>query len=117
MLNFGYWAAYAECALACYAAHLSPAMGISHRDRAGRDSFALDLIELMRPRVDRVILGVMAERLNVKHYSEDREGVVRVRSPLTHRIVSEVHDEAYAIMQAMFTITGLLDKVSRNRKR
>lgn len=116
MLNFGYWAAYTECALACYGAHLSPAMGISHRDRVGRDSFALDLIELMRPRVDRIILGIMAERLNPRHYGEGKEGIVRVNSPLTHKIVAEVHAESYAITQAMFTVTGLLDKVSRNRK-
>ena len=43
MLNYGYKCAETECTLAEYACALSPAMGIGHVDRPGRDSFALDL--------------------------------------------------------------------------
>jgi hypothetical protein len=110
-LNFGYKAAETECTLACYAVNLSPAMGIAHVDRTGRDSFALDLLEVMRPRVDAIILGVMAERLIKANFWEDKEGIVRVSAPLTHRIISEVHAERYAIAQALFTVIKHLNDI------
>jgi hypothetical protein len=56
MLNYTYRIAEAEAVHACHALGLDPAMGILHADKQGSDSFALDLIEAVRPYCDRVIL-------------------------------------------------------------
>jgi len=108
-LNFGYKCAETECTLAALAASLSPAMGIGHVDRPGRDSFALDLIEPMRPRVDRIILEIMSEPLDKRWFKESREGIVTVCSPLTHRILASVHMEAMYIIQDTLAVTELLN--------
>jgi len=109
MLNFGYACAESECTLAAYAAALDPAMGIGHVDEPGRNSFALDLIEVLRPFVDAIILGIMAEKLDRDHYAENKVGVVSCRVPLTHRIASEVHAAAIEVTKALFTVLPLLD--------
>lgn len=107
-LNFGYKMAETECTLACYTANLSPAMGISHVDRIGRDSFALDLIETIRPRVDEIILGIFSRPMDKRLFTEDREGIVRLRAPLTHEIASAVHAIAYQIQaHILFTTSAL----------
>jgi CRISP-associated protein Cas1 len=109
MLNFAYKCAETECTLACYAYALSPTMGVGHVDRAGRDSFSLDLIEVMRPLCDRVILGILAEKLDDRWFSENRQGIVSCRAPLTHRILAEVHAEAIEIIKALVTVIPLLN--------
>ncbi len=43
--------------VACLNAGLHPGMGIIHADRDGRASFIYDLMEPVRPAVDRVVLG------------------------------------------------------------
>ena len=113
MLNFGYKVAEVECTLACYGAALSPAMGMMHVDRAGRDSFALDLIEVMRPIVDRIVIDILARPLDKRWFREDTQGMVQCCAPLTHKLYSEVHRNNYQVTRALFGITGLLDSSKR----
>lgn len=117
MLNFGYHVAETECALACYASALSPAMGIAHVDRAGRDSFALDLMEVMRPIVDRIVIDIIAQPLDKRLFHEDGKGVVKCQAPLTHRIYSEIHQRTHHITRALFAVTALLDSTVRKNTR
>lgn len=116
MLNFGYKVAETECTLAAYAAALSPALGIGHVDRPGRDSFALDLIEPMRPVVDKLIIDILSEPLDKRWFREDNEGMVSCCAPLTHRIYSEVHQNTQTLQVAMFAVTALLGKVKRSKQ-
>jgi CRISPR-associated endonuclease Cas1 len=118
MLNFGYHCAETQCTLACYAHALSPGIGVGHatRDDTRRESFALDLIEIMRPRVDAAILGILAEPLNSKWFAADREGIVSLRAPLTHRIYRDVAQQASAVTTALFTVTKLLDGAKRRKR-
>jgi len=115
LLNFAYKCAETECILACYACALSPDMGIGHVDRAGRSSFALDLIEVMRPECDAIVAGILAERLDKRMFREDREGCVSVCAPLTHRVAAEVHSARNAITKALFTVLPLLDSPQSRR--
>lgn len=57
-LNYAYALAEAECRLALLAVGLDPGLGIMHADAKGRDSLALDIIEPLRPIVDRDILDL-----------------------------------------------------------
>lgn len=116
MLNYAYKCAENECVLACYACALSPDMGIGHVDRPGRPSFALDLIEVMRPACDAIVAGILAEKLDKRHYREDKEGMVQCCAPLTHRIAAEVRAARNEVTKALFTVLPLLDSPQSRRK-
>lgn len=109
LLNFAYHCAEVECVIACHAAGLDPRMGISHVDMNGRASFALDLIEVIRPRVDEVILEILGESLDPRLFWSDREGIVRVSAPLTHRIAAGVSDTRKYLTPAVKQVTDLLE--------
>ncbi len=57
LLSFFYTLLVHECRSACETVGLDPAVGFLHRDRPGRPSLALDLMEELRP--------VFAERLSI----------------------------------------------------
>lgn len=117
MLNFGYHCAETQCTIACYCHALSPGIGIGHVTRGGRESFALDLIEIMRPRVDAIVLGIMSEALNPKWFREGKDGIVTINAPLTHRIYAEVYTQAIEITKTLFKVVTLLDGPKRAQVR
>lgn len=112
-LNFGYHVAETECILALSAAGLSPDMGIAHSDKQGRASFALDLLEVMRPEVDRLVLGLLSEPLVKAWFPEDTQGMVRVSSPLTHKIASDVRTAAGCLAASVSATVAMLNKILR----
>lgn len=114
LLNFGYKVAETECALSCYGVALSPAMGISHyRDEPKRDSFALDLLETLRPEVDRIVLDMLAQPFDKRLFLEDATGIVSLRAPLTHALISRVHSIAYQALPDLYWIAKrLADKTA-----
>ena len=97
MLNYGYRVGEIESVHACHAYGLHSALGILHADKQGRDSMALDLLETIRPAIDRVILDMLDTGLGVSYGAdgkpryldrrlirETREGTARLVPPLTH---------------------------------
>lgn len=98
MLNFAYRVGETEATHACHAFGLHPSLGILHSDKQGRDSFALDLLEAIRPAIDRVILSMLdtgtgipyrdgkPQYLNRRLLNETDAGTIRLLSPLTHAI-------------------------------
>lgn len=63
MLSFGYTLLAHECASACEAVGLDPAVGFLHADRPGRAGLALDLMEEFRsPLADRLVLALINRR-------------------------------------------------------
>lgn len=68
LINYGYGYLLAEAVQACYGVGLDPAIGYLHRrasiDQRGgqRAEFAMDLMEPVRPMVDRQVLGLIASR-------------------------------------------------------
>lgn len=81
MLNLGYAALEALCIRACHATGLTPMIGISHhgkydRKRHGlkaRNSMAFDLMEPLRPEVDKIILGMLDYGQGIKPYMQTRD--------------------------------------------
>ena len=60
LLSFLYVLLTHECRSACEAVGLDPAVGFLHRDRPGRPSLALDLMEELRPVfADRLALALL----------------------------------------------------------
>lgn len=98
-LNYGYHIAESACIIALLSAGLDPRMGIQHVDTKGRASFALDLIETVRPIVDEIVLeifmsgrvpGNVSTKLDPRMFWSTREGIVRVSQPLTGSIAQQV---------------------------
>lgn len=96
MLNYGYALAQAECTIAIRALGLDPGLGVIHTDKPARDSFALDLIEPLRPVVDDLILQLIDRRFfTADDFVEDGRGGCR----LTPALASE--------------LTGLMPELAR----
>lgn len=111
MLNYGYQILETECTLALYKVSLSPTMGISHldlADRRRRNAMSLDLMEGTRPVVDEVVLGMLAEPIDKRLFSENAQGVVTLEAPLTHKLAARIHERAYRVMVDVNNMLGIL---------
>jgi CRISPR-associated endonuclease Cas1 len=85
LLNYVYSLVECEARLALLAAGLDPTLGVLHADQRNRDSFALDVMEPVRPVVDAFVLDLLEERvLTSRDFVELPNGICRVRAPLTH---------------------------------
>ncbi|MGQ0656648.1 MAG: CRISPR-associated endonuclease Cas1 [Chromatiales bacterium] len=72
-LSLGYTLLHFEAVRACHAAGLDPLIGFYHRPAFGRESLACDLIELLRPRVDRWVWERFRNRrLRAEHFTHDK---------------------------------------------
>lgn len=75
LLSFLYTLLTHDCRSACESVGLDPAVGFLHRDRPGRPSLALDLMEEMRPIIaDRLALSLINRRQLRARDFETREG-------------------------------------------
>lgn len=85
LLNYLFALLEAECTIACLAVGLDPGLGIVHADLRARASFALDLMEAVRPEVESWVLDLLSTRtFRSKDFHETRQGVCRMLAPLTH---------------------------------
>jgi CRISPR-associated endonuclease Cas1 len=85
LLNYGYAILEAETRIACLTLGLDPTLGIVHADFRGRDSFALDLMEAVRPKVDAYLLDLLRERtFKTADFYESPRGICRLLPPTTH---------------------------------
>lgn len=76
MLSFAYALLANDCAAALSGAYLDPYAGFLHRDRPGRVSLALDLMEELRPVIaDRFVLSLVNNRvIQPKHFDRRENG-------------------------------------------
>ncbi len=79
MLSFGYTLLTNECASALEGVGLDSYVGFLHRDRPGRKSLALDLMEELRPvLVDRFVISLINNRqIQGTHFVESESGAIR----------------------------------------
>lgn len=72
LLSLGYTLLHGQMVQALASAGLDTALGVYHRPAFGRDSLAVDLSELYRCEVDRLVLMLFARRaLQSDHFSSD----------------------------------------------
>lgn len=88
LLSFLYTLLTHDCRSACESVGLDPAVGFLHRDRPGRPSLALDLMEEMRPVLaDRLALSLINRRqLRAKDF-EVRDGGAVIMSDDARKLV------------------------------
>lgn len=94
MLSFGYAMLANECASALVSFGLDPYAGFLHRDRPGRKSLALDLMEEFRPiMVDRFVLTVINNRqLDGKDFDHMDGGAVMLNDEGRRKFLKLWHD-------------------------
>ena len=98
MLNYGYTIAAVEARIAALTLGLDPGLGILNTDKRDRDSFALDLVETIRPHVDATVLQLISGRhFRRGDFHETRDGRVRLLAPLTHELAEYAPAWAAAI--------------------
>ena len=80
MLSFAYSLLTNDCASALESVGLDSYVGFLHRDRPGRSSLALDLMEELRPcMADRFVLTVINNRImNASDFELSESGAVRM---------------------------------------
>jgi hypothetical protein len=94
LLNYAYAVVESEASIAARAVGLDPGLGILHADQPNRDSLADDLMEPVRPLVDRFVVRMLAARRFAKaDFHETRQGVCRI----TPRLAREVAEAAQAL--------------------
>jgi CRISPR-associated endonuclease Cas1 len=87
LLNYLYALAEIECRLACLTVGLDPGLGVIHADVRARDSLALDLIEPVRPVVDRYVIDLLdGHAFRRADFHEADDGHIRILPPLTHHL-------------------------------
>lgn len=91
LLSFSYALLANECAGAAYSAGLDPYVGFLHRDRPGRQSLALDLMEELRaPVADRFVLTLInKQEINEKGFEEQENGAVILTDAVRKIIVQK----------------------------
>ena len=88
----------AECRLAAITVGLDPGLGIIHADIKARDSLALDLLEPLRPAVERHVLQLLQRRhFTANDVHETRQGACRLLPPLTHELAEAVPSYAASV--------------------
>ena len=85
LLSLSYTLAGSEIALALHGAGLDPAIGYYHQLSFGRHSFACDLLETVRPLVDRFCLQLGARQTLTKdHFSQSAAGCLLGKAGHAH---------------------------------
>lgn len=88
LLSFLYTLLTHDCRSACESVGLDPAVGFLHRDRPGRPSLALDLMEELRPvLVDRLALSLINRRQLRARDFETRDGGAVIMSDEARKTV------------------------------
>jgi CRISPR-associated endonuclease Cas1 len=87
ILNYLYALLEAEATFAARVVGLDPGLGVLHADQLNRDSLSADLMEPVRPLVDRYVLELLTSRpLAAADFFETRQGVCRVTSGLAREL-------------------------------
>ena len=90
LLSFLYGLLAHDCAAACAAAGLDPAVGFLHVDRPGRPGLALDLMEEFRPAADRVALALVnRQQVKPDGFDLQESGAVWMTDATRRTVVAE----------------------------
>lgn len=111
LLNYGYSLLEAETRIACLNAGLHPGMGTVHVDRDGRASFVYDLMEPVRPVVDRLVLQlIQSHTFKEGDCWETQEGFCRLDPSLAAMVTPWVNEfrpaVAYLIREVSKELLG-----------
>ena len=114
LLNYLYAVLEGEAAIAARVVGLDPGLGVLHADQLNRDSLAADLMEPVRPQVDRYVLELLARRpFAAADFFETRQGVCRLTPPLARELALTAPDLGRAVGRVAEDVARLLEPSGR----
>ncbi len=118
MLSYLYAILENEARIAILAAGLDPEVGLLHAERRSRSSFADDLIEPLRPEVDRFLLELLESRtLSLRDFIDARDGHCQLTPDLARMLAHAGPRWAPKLTTLLQSVSGMLDKGSRRAPR
>lgn len=118
LLNYLYALLEGEATIAARIVGLDPGLGVLHADQDRRDSLAADLMEPVRPLVDRYVLELLATRtFAARDFFETRQGVCRVVAPLTHELVETLPRWRAALGPVVERVADRLEPAAASSRR
>jgi CRISPR-associated endonuclease Cas1 len=116
MLNYLYAVLESEARLSAAALGLDPGLGVLHVDTPARDSFACDLMEAIRPQVDRYVLTwILSQPLRREWFFEQRDGNCRLVASFAIRLTETAQLWARAVATVAEWVARQLWSASRKR--
>lgn len=98
ILNYLYALLESETVIALQTVGLDPGVGILHVDKRARDSFALDVMEPVRPLIDQWVLQFLnRHRFKAADFADTRRGTCRISPTLTHYLAETTNKWADAV--------------------
>jgi CRISPR-associated endonuclease Cas1 len=128
ILNYLYALLEAEATFAARVVGLDPGLGVLHADQLNRDSLSADLMEPIRPHVDRYLANLLATRsFAARDFVETRQGVCRISPPLARelsetsphwgRLVGTVAEDVARLFEAGAGTSGVFPTPLSGRNR
>lgn len=109
MLNYAYRVLESDTLIAATSLGLDPYVGFLHADRKGRASLVYDLMEPLRPVVDRKLVELIRSRsFAAGDFFLLATGVVRCNPKLTKYVASEIHVGQKEIERAAGSVLAAL---------
>ncbi|WP_162800620.1 CRISPR-associated endonuclease Cas1 [Acidibrevibacterium fodinaquatile] len=91
MLNYAYAVLESQIRIETARIGLDPATGFLHDQRPDRPALILDLLEPLRPTVDRIVLGVIAgQTFTPADFTLSADGTCRLHPALARRLVADI---------------------------
>jgi CRISPR-associated protein Cas1 len=116
-LNYLYTVLETKVRQTCLIDNVDPDFGIIHVDHNSRTSLVFDLMEPVRPKVDRLLFNWVAKQaFNPKDFFETREGICRVSQDTVSQIIPLVKDLTSDIEKTVKEFTAFFkDKAVKQR--
>jgi CRISPR-associated endonuclease Cas1 len=112
--NYLYSLLEGEAAIAARIVGLDPGLGLLHADQLNRDSLAADLMEPVRPLVDRHVLDLLrSASFAANDFYETRQGVCRLTPPLARDLAASLPTWRSAVGRVAEDVARLLDDGGR----
>ncbi len=118
LLNYLYAILEGEATIAARIVGLDPGIGLLHADQLNRDSLSADLMEPVRPLVDRYVLRLLTERsFAAADFHETRQGVCRITPPLARELAATSVEWRRAVGRVAEDVARLLEPGPAQRAR
>jgi CRISPR-associated protein Cas1 len=109
MLNYAYAVLESQVRIAAVSQGLDPTIGSLHASRPGRVALVYDLMEPLRPHVDRLVLSVVLSHTFVpSDFVLDSNGVCRLHPQLARQVAKQ----ALSDTEVQEVVMRLIDKLA-----
>lgn len=113
LLNYLYALLEGEASIAARVVGLDPGLGVLHADQPNRDSLAADLMEPVRPMVDRFVLDLVSKRaFAAADFHETRQGVCRITPGLARELAQSAPQWGIAAGRIAEDVARMLERGS-----